>query len=416
MSLKKNAKQIQKVGAKNSNGDTMLAHINPQEGALLQMFGGSGRTDPNTGIKHYDYGAGGGDGGGEGFGGDGGFGNGFGGGFGAGMGGMSGGEGAGLGGLGGFGDGGASSIGSSGDTFSNALNGDTSFDNGLGMEGFGSGLGTGVSSGLGEATNSLSQAPENNWGRRALNAILGMTPMSPMAKMGLNMGQTALSTNPQAPANFMGNTALGLGAAAIGGFPGMALGAIGGAMGLGNSIGGMLGKGNPAGNGTSNGTASNGGGLGDVLSGIYGLYKGNEANQQTKTLSGLYGQNSSYAQAMRQQLDRRDAAAGRRSQYGPREVELQARLADQYGRNAPTMMAMQNRSDAIRAQAIAMLGKGLNQYGPSLSSMFNNPGSSWAPAQSSATLGSLYGGSSYGDNGWSSGSNDGFISDPMMGP
>jgi hypothetical protein len=46
------------------------------------------------------------------------------------------------------------------------------------------------------------------------------------------------------------------------------------------------------------------------------------------TLDSLYGQNSPYAQALRQKLGATDAAAGRNSQYGQREVQLQAALAD----------------------------------------------------------------------------------------
>lgn len=57
----------------------------------------------------------------------------------------------------------------------------------------------------------------------------------------------------------------------------------------------------------------------------------NQQQQQLQALNSLYSPNSPYAQVMRQQLDRRDAASGRRSQYGPREVELQAKLAAQQG-------------------------------------------------------------------------------------
>jgi hypothetical protein len=56
----------------------------------------------------------------------------------------------------------------------------------------------------------------------------------------------------------------------------------------------------------------------------------------------MYGPNSPYAQQMRQTLDRRDAAAGRRSQYGPREVELQANLANMNSRNAPVLANLYN--------------------------------------------------------------------------
>lgn len=52
----------------------------------------------------------------------------------------------------------------------------------------------------------------------------------------------------------------------------------------------------------------------------------NQTQGTLNTLNNLYGPTSPYATQMRQQLERRDAAAGRRSQYGPREAELAAKL------------------------------------------------------------------------------------------
>ena len=37
------------------NGDTMLAHINPQEAALLKSFGGSGTINPQTGLHEFSF-------------------------------------------------------------------------------------------------------------------------------------------------------------------------------------------------------------------------------------------------------------------------------------------------------------------------------------------------------------------------
>jgi hypothetical protein len=39
---------------KGQNGDTMLAHINPQEAQMLKQAGGSGKTNPNTGLTQFD--------------------------------------------------------------------------------------------------------------------------------------------------------------------------------------------------------------------------------------------------------------------------------------------------------------------------------------------------------------------------
>jgi len=49
------AAQLRQVGAEGSP-DTMLAHITPQEAAMLKAKGGSGRIDPNTGLPHFEDG------------------------------------------------------------------------------------------------------------------------------------------------------------------------------------------------------------------------------------------------------------------------------------------------------------------------------------------------------------------------
>lgn len=110
------------------------------------------------------------------------------------------------------------------------------------------------------------------------------------------------------------------------------------------------------------------------------LYASNRANknlkQQIGGLQGLFGQDSPYAQQLRQTLSRKDAAAGRRSQYGPREVELQARLAELNSRNAPQLAQLygaqdMNRSRMLRDMLIYGQQSGLTrQIGEGLSSLF----------------------------------------------
>lgn len=48
--IKKSAEAIRKKGR---SGDTILAHINPEEANLLKMFGGSGDKNPNTGLPEF---------------------------------------------------------------------------------------------------------------------------------------------------------------------------------------------------------------------------------------------------------------------------------------------------------------------------------------------------------------------------
>lgn len=71
-----------------------------------------------------------------------------------------------------------------------------------------------------------------------------------------------------------------------------------------------------------------------------GLSAAGDYRKQQKDLAGLYTQDSPYAQQLAQQLARADAAKGRRSQYGKRNVELQARLADINSRNATQRQAL----------------------------------------------------------------------------
>lgn len=101
--------------------------------------------------------------------------------------------------------------------------------------------------------------------------------------------------------------------------------------------------GQPMGMGNSpnlQGVDSNNGLLGGLVGLGLGMNNNRMLGQQIGNLQGLYGQNSPYATALRQQLERRDAAAGRRSQYGPREVELQAALAGNAARLAPSLQQL----------------------------------------------------------------------------
>lgn len=102
------------------------------------------------------------------------------------------------------------------------------------------------------------------------------------------------------------------------------------------------------------------GGMLEGLGGMYSAYKGmSDSGKMLGGLQGLYSQNSPYAQQMRQSLQRRDAAGGRRSQYGPREVELQAKLAQMASSQIPAMNQLQQRQNMNRA---IMLQQGLGAF------------------------------------------------------
>jgi hypothetical protein len=54
------AAAAQSLAAKGRGGDTILAHINPQEAMMLKAMGGSGTINPSTGIMEFKGGGGGG--------------------------------------------------------------------------------------------------------------------------------------------------------------------------------------------------------------------------------------------------------------------------------------------------------------------------------------------------------------------
>lgn len=122
-------------------------------------------------------------------------------------------------------------------------------------------------------------------------------------------------------------------------------------------------SGQPTGTGNSNPMDfATGAGMG--LASLYQNYKNQKGLKgQIGTLQGMYGQGSPYAQALRQQLERRDAAGGRRSQYGPREVELQAQLARMASGNAPTLANLYAQQRGQRGQNLAQLAGLYQQMG-----------------------------------------------------
>ena len=103
--------------------------------------------------------------------------------------------------------------------------------------------------------------------------------------------------------------------------------------------------------------------MSSILSGLGGIYSGykgmKSAGDMLGGLQGLYSQNSPYAQQLRQALARQDAAGGRRSQYGPREVELQARLAQMASNQIPAMNQLSQQQQIARAQ---MLKNGIGAF------------------------------------------------------
>lgn len=118
-----------------------------------------------------------------------------------------------------------------------------------------------------------------------------------------------------------------------------------------------------------------------LLNNLAGMWSGNQQYQDlsgiTSKLESMYSPTGPYAQQMRKELERRDAAGGRRSQYGPREAELMAKLGDSYARTAGTLAQIYGNQGTARntvvnnsLESIPRLFQGLNSVTDWLKGLF----------------------------------------------
>jgi hypothetical protein len=103
------------------------------------------------------------------------------------------------------------------------------------------------------------------------------------------------------------------------------------------------------------------------LMGLYNAHRDKKrSKQQAQQLQQLYSPDSAYAKNARQKMERRDAAAGRRSQYGTRETQLAGHLADVNARMAPTLNSIYgevNKSRNQMANNALQLGRNVDYKG-----------------------------------------------------
>jgi hypothetical protein len=412
MSLKTQAKTLQSIGYRNSGQDSMLAHITPKEAGLLKMFGGSGRIDPQTGLPHFDEGASGGDGNGgnsgsSGWGGEPGGDRGD-GGIGASGPGNSSGDGGNMGPPGDLSnDFMGPPEGLAGDSWSGGLEGtygDQFGDYDMpttpqtpgwasqsvdpGSDYSNEGVNYSGPTGLNPSTEGIfgNISSEPDYLARVLKyitsvgkskALAAVSQAVPGIGMALPAAMAAVNATPDTP---VGQQVAG---AVVDTIAAPVLGPIQAVKALANVFGANLNMQTPgsglahanldykglgpgeSGYGTSTtGQTGTGGsmfdqamGLAGGLGGLYSMYRQNSDNSTYMNgLSGMYGQGSPYATALRQQLSRRDAASGRRSQYGPREVELQAKLAQMQAGLAPSMMQGRQNNFGNSMQMFQQLG------------------------------------------------------------
>jgi hypothetical protein len=106
---------------------------------------------------------------------------------------------------------------------------------------------------------------------------------------------------------------------------------------------------------------------GDLASMLYGFYNNRrqqkQLGQQMSTLQGLYGQNSPYATQLRNTLNAKAAATGRRSNVAGRETQLQAMLANKASSLMPTLMQMNQDRRGLQNANLDILKMGLDKTG-----------------------------------------------------
>jgi hypothetical protein len=117
--------------------------------------------------------------------------------------------------------------------------------------------------------------------------------------------------------------------------------------------------------GGQGGGGQGGGGYGDLAASLFGAYNAfNQRKQlkdQQRQLQQLFSPDSPYAQQARQRIERKDAAGGRRSQYGPREAQIAALLADRQAQTFPQQQRYQQGIGALDNSFINNLLRGGQQ-------------------------------------------------------
>lgn len=84
---------------------------------------------------------------------------------------------------------------------------------------------------------------------------------------------------------------------------------------------------------------------GDLAQGLAGMYAGYQQRRDARDLQRQFmGGRDAYVKNLRSQLERRDAASGRRSNYDTRETELVSQLAKLDSQNLPAMQALKTGS------------------------------------------------------------------------
>lgn len=129
-------------------------------------------------------------------------------------------------------------------------------------------------------------------------------------------------------------------------------------------LGGLAGGLNPAVGKALDSTGMPGNGFDTVGRTLGSLYMQNRARRDAQEqMNRMDVMRGAYRDDMQNRLARRDAAGGRRSQYGPREVELMARLAEMDSRNAPHLQGLYDQRRAANVGALNDMFTGIRRLG-----------------------------------------------------
>lgn len=167
------------------------------------------------------------------------------------------------------------------------------------------------------------------------------------------------------PANLAGSLGTAANTAATGGN----LGSVLGSQGLGQAVGGL----------GSLLTGNNGLNLGNILGLINANNQRNEWDKMMSSLESMYAPDSPYAKQMEETLARKDSAMGRNSQYGPRAVDLAAKLTEAKANTFKDMAALKTNAFGAQNAGVGSLGNILGGQGnmDAIGQIFKGLGTGW---------------------------------------
>lgn len=223
------------------------------------------------------------------------------------------------------------------------------------------------------------------------------------AGAGAGTGGGSLATNPALIESAAGTAGYGASSAGAGGVGGLSSLLNGGLpkLSTGNSVADKL-----LGNVAKSFLGGGSGGISNLgnLSSLFSNYKQySNTGKLMDEIKGIYSPDGPYAKRLEQELGRRDAAAGRNSQYGPRLEELMGRLGDSQARAlqglGPMMATQQGGLNGMLGAGNRLLGDfnlmdlfGGNSLGGMLSGELGSTPDMWDRAADDIDWEALFGG------------------------